>query len=355
MSEYSEHQGTDVLADVLDSLKLRGRFFCRCELSAPWAIGFGAGFFSHFHVITSGSCWLKLEDGSAPVELEEGDLVLVMPRGAGYQLCDDPRTPPIPLTELIGTSQGGLRAVIRHGSGGRETGLICGAFEFRGPRAEASLAVLPKWIRVSKSETRSNQWLSATLRFLQSETRDPGIGSETIIARLIDIIFVEAIRSWLKDQPQGAAGWLGALRDPSIGAALGLIHNSPEKSWTVAKLAAQVGMSRSPFAARFMALVGQSPMSYLKRWRLQLAAQLLQDRTLSLSDIAERVGYESTAALSRVFKREFGVSPAQYRRKGVVDIPMVYVEPRQKTRSDSSGRKRKSKREQVKVASRGAN
>lgn len=353
MSEYSEHQGMDVLADVLDSLKLRGRFFCRCELSAPWAIGFGAGFFSHFHVITSGSCWLKLEDGSAPVALEEGDLVLVMPRGAGYQICDDPGTPPIPLTQLIGNSQGGLRAVIRHGAGGCETGLICGAFEFRGPRAEASLAVLPKWIRVSKNETRSNQWLSATLRFLQSETRDPGIGSETIIARLIDVIFVEAIRAWLKDQPQGAAGWLGALRDPSIGAALGLIHKSLEKPWTVAKLAAEVGMSRSPFAARFMTLVGQSPMSYLKRWRLQLAAQILQDRTLSLSDIAERVGYESTAALSRVFKSEFGVSPAQYRRKGVVGIPMAYVEPRQKARGEGGGRKRK--KEQVKAASRGAN
>jgi len=353
MSEYVEHQGTDVLADVLDTLKLRGRFFCRCELSAPWAIGFGAGFFSHFHVITSGSCWLKLEDGSAPIAVEEGDLVLVIPRGSGYQFCDDPSTPPIALTELIGNSRGGLRAVIRHGSGGRKTGLICGAFEFRGPRADASLSVLPKWIRVSKRESLANEWLSATLRFLQNETRDPGMGSETIITRLIDVILVEAIRAWLKDQPQGAAGWLGALRDPSIGTALGQIHKSPEKPWTVATLAAQVGMSRSPFAARFMALVGQSPMSYLKRWRLQLAAQLLRDRTLSLSDIAERVGYKSTAPLSRVFKREFGVSPAQYRRKGVVGIPMVYVEPSRKARSDAGGRKRK--KEQVKAASRGAN
>jgi len=353
MSEYLEHQGADVLADVLDSLKLRGRFFCRCELSAPWAIGFGAGFFSHFHVITSGSCWLKLEDESAPIALEEGDLVLVFPRGSSYQFCDDPRTPPIPLTEIVGNSRGGLRAVIRHGSGGRKAGLICGAFEFRGTRADASLSVLPKWIRVSKRESLANEWLSATLRFFQQETREPGVGSETIITRLIDVILVEAIRAWLKDQPQGAAGWLGALRDPAIGAALGLIHKSPEKRWTVAMLAAQVGMSRSPFAARFMALVGQSPMSYLKRWRLQRAAQLLRDWTLSLADIAERVGYESSAALSRVFKREFGVSPAQYRRKGVAGVPMVYIEPRGKAQSDSI--KRKHKKEQVKAASRGAN
>src|SRR5215472_6020964 len=353
MSEYSEHQGTDVLADVLDSLKLRGRFFCRCELSAPWALGFAGGFFAHFHVISSGSCWLKIQDGSDPVALEEGDLVLVIPRGAGYQLSDDLSTPPIPLSELVGKSRGGLRAVIKHGEGGRETGMICGAFEFRGPRADASLVVLPKCIRVSKSESHANQWLSATLRFLQSETHEPGIGSETIIASLIDVIFVEALRAWLKNQPLGSGGWLGALRDPSIGAALGLMHKAPDKPWTVAMLAAQVGMSRSPFAARFMALVGQSPMSYLKRWRLQLAAQLLQDRALSLSDISERVGYESSAALSRVFKREFGLSPAQYRRKGVSARRISYAGAPKQIRSDAGGRKRK--KEQVKAASRGTN
>src|SRR6516225_1635671 len=148
MSQYLEHQGTDVLADVLDSLKLRGRFFCRCELSAPWALGFGGGYFSHFHVVERGSCWLQLQGAPDPVALKEGDLVLVIPRGRGYQLCDDLRTPPIRLTELVGNSQGGLRAVIKHGSGGRATRLICGAFEFQGPLAKSSLAVLPQWIRV---------------------------------------------------------------------------------------------------------------------------------------------------------------------------------------------------------------
>lgn len=317
MSEYVEHLGTDVLADVLDSLKLRGRLFCRCELSAPWALGFAGGFFCHFHVIGSGSCWLQIQDRSDPIALEEGDLALVIPRGHGYQLSDDLRTPPIPLTELTGKSRGGLRAVIRHGAGGAETNLICGAFEFQGLRADTFLVVLPKWIRVPKRESRANEWLSATLRFLQKETQEPGMGSETVIARLIDVIFVEAVRTWLKDQPQGAGGWLGALREPAIGAALGLIHKSPEKEWTVPLLAAEVGMSRSPFAAKFKALVGQSPMTYLKHWRMQLAAKLLRDRTLSRTNIAERVGYESTEAFSRIFKREFGVAPAQFRRREI--------------------------------------
>jgi AraC-like DNA-binding protein len=318
MSEMLEHKGTDVLADVLDSLKLRGRFFCRCELSAPWALGFAAGVFAHFHVIECGTCCLQLEGEAGAVALEEGDLLLVIPRGHGYQLSDDPRTPPIQLTEIVGNSQGGLRAVIRHGAGGPATNLICGAFEFQGPQAAASLAVLPHWIRVPKRERRANEWLNATVRFLRRETREPGIGSETIITRLIDVMFVEAVRAWLKNQPEGSAGWLGALRDPSIGTALGLIHKVPEKQWTVPSLAAQVGMSRSPFAARFTALVGQAPMTYLKHWRLQLAAKLLQNKALALSSIAEQVGYESIPAFSRVFKREFGVAPGQYRRSGTI-------------------------------------
>lgn len=314
MSQIAEYEGADVLADVLDSLKLRGRFFCQTELSAPWSLSFEAGFFAHFHVVERGSCWLQINGVADAVASKEGDLLVVIPRGQGYQLCDRPGTPPVPLTDLIGNSQGGLRAVIKHGGGGSQTELICGAFEYQRPQANAALAVLPQWIRVPKRERHANEWLNATLDFLRKETRQASLGSETIIARLIDVIFVEAVRSWLRDQPRGSAGWLGALRDPTIGAALGLLHKNPEKAWTVPSLAAQVGMSRSPFAARFAALVGQSPMSYLKRWRLQSAARLLGDQNLSLATIAEHVGYESAAAFSRVFKREFRVSPGQYRR-----------------------------------------
>jgi AraC-like DNA-binding protein len=318
MSAILEHQGTDVLADVLDSLKLRGRLFCRCELSAPWALGFAAGVFAHFHVIERGSCYLQLDSQASAAALEEGDLLLVIPRGQGYQLSDDPRTPPVQLTHIVGNSQGGLRAVIRHGAGGAATNLICGAFEFQGPQAVAALAVLPHWIRVPKNKRHANEWLNATVRFLQRETREPTMGSETIISRLIDVMLVEAVRAWLEDQPEGSAGWLGALRDPAIGTALGLIHKAPQRQWTVPSLAAQVGMSRSPFAVRFTSLVGQAPMSYLKRWRLQLAAKLLQNQTFALSSIAEQAGYESTAAFSRGFKREFGMAPGQYRRSGAL-------------------------------------
>jgi transcriptional regulator GlxA family with amidase domain len=161
--------------------------------------------------------------------------------------------------------------------------------QFQAAQENAALAVLPLWIRVRRRERHANEWLNSTLRFLRKEIRQASLGSEAIVARLIDLIFVEAVRTWLEDPLRGSAGWLGGLRDPVIGAALGLLHKNPEKAWTVPSLAAQVGKSRSPFAARFVALVGQSRMSYLKRWRLQLAARLLQDQSPSLAMIAGQV------------------------------------------------------------------
>src|SRR5262245_52096194 len=160
--------GTDVLADVLDSLKLRGRIFCRCELSAPWALGFAAGDFSHFHVIERGTCWLRLERTTDVIALEEGDLLLIT-RGHAYQLSDSLETPAIPITDLTGHSQGGLRAVLRHGGGGEAASLICGSFDFESLQARSFLAVLPDWIRMKKEERP--EWLDATMGFLTHETQ----------------------------------------------------------------------------------------------------------------------------------------------------------------------------------------
>lgn len=309
--------GTDVLADVLESLRLKGRVFCRCELSAPWAIGLSAGDLSHFHIIERGTCWLRFHGERDAIALEEGDLLLVIP-GRRYQLSDDPGTPPIPVEDLAGGAKWGLHTVLRHGGGGKAANLLCGAFEFEGPHAQSFLSVFPEWICVRKDDLRGNDWLDSTARFLQRETQHPGMGAATIVTSLLDVLFVEAVRIWLREQPAGGAGWLGALRDPSIGAALGLMHHAPEKQWTVPALSAAVGLSRSPFAAKFTALVGQSPMSYLKRWRLQRAAALLRHDAVALSSVAEQVGYESTAAFSRAFTRFFGVSPGRYRYRGGV-------------------------------------
>src|SRR5262249_29783911 len=140
-------------------------------------------------------------------------------------------------------------------------------------------------------------------------------GVQTVISRLTEIMFVQAVRVWMASQPAGQGGWLGALRDPHIGAALGLIHRAPERPWSVAALAPAVAMSRSPFATRFTALVGEPLLAYVTRWRMSLAARYLRSDRLAVSDVADRVGYTSAASLSKAFKRCFGVAPGTYRRR----------------------------------------
>src|SRR5262249_44476561 len=161
-------------------------------------------------------------------------------------------------------------------------------------------------------------WLAASLQLLTFEARRLQPGAKAVISRLTEIIFVQAVRLWIASQPMAQGGWLGALRDPQIGAALALIHHTPAQPWSVAPRAGEVAMSRSPFAARFTALVGEPPLTYLTRWRLHLATSLLRDGRLSVREVAERVGYASTAAFSKAFKRRFGAAPALYTHRQTI-------------------------------------
>lgn len=313
MSALTEAGGTDVLADVLYSLQLRGRIFCSCDFTAPWAFGVAPDGFGHFHLIESGCCWFRLPSRSKAIKLESGDLMLLL-HGTPYTMGGDVSTPAIPLTAIVGDSHGSIRTRLEYGGDGSMTQVICGSFEFLGPHAHVFLSAFPKWIRVQARSGYANEWLRTTMKYLQCEIRSPEMGADLIITSLVDVLFVQAVRTWLAEQPSRTSGWLGALRDPAIGVALGLIHALPQKRWTVPRLAREVGMSRSPFGARFAALVGVTPMSYVKQWRLQLATRLLQNPALTLTAVTERVGYESVEAFSRAFRRKFEMAPGQYRR-----------------------------------------
>lgn len=306
-------EGSDVLTTVMDTLRLRSRVFCRSELRAPWGMALKRSDDAHFHVIERGSAWLRVE-GHEPVALAGGDLVVV-PHGDGHTLTDSLATRARPLAEMVGrpASQGGC-VVMRGGGDGAETRLVCGSFRFERKDAHPLVELLPPLIHLRPAEAPAAEWLDATLRFLAFETREGRPGTETIVSRLTDVIFVQVLRAWIEALPEGRGGWLGALRDRPVGAALGLIHRSPEHGWTNASLASAVGMSRSRFAARFRRLVGEPPLAYLARWRLETAARLLRDDTLSLGEVSSRVGYESEAAFSKAFRRRFGIPPGAFRR-----------------------------------------
>jgi AraC-like DNA-binding protein len=303
-----------VLTAVLDAVRLRSRVFCRSELKAPWGMALRASAYAHFHVIERGGCWLRLP-GQEPLALVGGDVV-VIPHGAGHTLTDSPKTKARPLEQMAGGRRSEAGCLVMRGGGeGAETSLVCGSFRFERPDAHPLLELLPPLIHLRPAERRAAEWMEATLRFLAWETRESGPGTETILSRLTDVIFVQVLRAWIASLPENGGGWLGALRDRHMGAALGLLHRAPERDWTNASLASEVGLSRSRFAARFTALVGQPPLTYLTRWRMEKAAGLLHEGDLGLAEIAGRVGYESEAAFNRAFRRHFGVPPGAYRRR----------------------------------------
>jgi AraC-like DNA-binding protein len=299
----------------MDAVRLRSRVFCRSELKAPWGMALRASDYAHFHVVERGGAWLRIE-GREPVALAGGDLVVV-PHGAGHTLTDSPATKARPLLELArrASSGGSGCTVMRAGGDGAETRLVCGSFRFERREAHPLLELLPPLIHLRPAEAPAAEWLEATLRFLAWETREARPGTETIVSRLTDVIFVQVLRAWIESLPEGRGGWLGALRDRQVGAALALVHRFPERDWTNAALAEAVGMSRSRFAARFSALVGEPPLAYVTRWRLETAAGFLLDGGLSMGEIAARVGYESEPAFSKAFRRRFGVPPGAWRRR----------------------------------------
>ena len=303
--------GTDVLSEVLHTLRLRGQVFCASELSSPWSIRLPRRELADFHVVERGAAVLRLPGARAPIALEAGDLV-ILPHGSGHVLGDGTHTTPVVFEELLARRRS-TELVVRHGGDGPQTHMICGAFHFENGLDNPILPLLPPVIHVRAATSRAVAWLRPTLDLLASEARRVQPGSGALVTRLTEIIFVQSIRAWIAEQPVGDGGWLGALRDRQIAASLALMHQAPEHDWTVAELGRKVGMSRSPFAARFRALVGAPPAGYLNRWRLHLATTLLRDEPLTVSALAERVGYESEAAFSKAFKRRFGVAPGAYR------------------------------------------
>ena len=301
----------DVLTDVLGVLHLTSRVYCRSELGAPWGLAMPPARHMAFHVIDQGRAWLRRDGAAEPVALKAGDLV-VLPRGSGHQLVDHPDTLRQPLISLQ-ASPGCPR--LQLGGDGQTTTLVCGYFrllEEGGWEAHPLVPLLPELIHIEGEAGRKVPWLEATLKFLADEAGSGRPGTDVVVQRLTDVLFVQVLRAWL-EQEETASGWLGALRNPQIGRALALLHASPEQSWTVGNLAAEVNLSRSSFAARFTALVGEPPLTYLTQWRMRLAASLLREN-VPLGEVAGRVGYESEAAFSAAFKRERGMPPGQYRR-----------------------------------------
>jgi AraC-like DNA-binding protein len=300
----------DPLSSVLSTLQLRGDVYARTEAASPWAIAFPRGE-ARFHVIERGEVWGRVEGVQRPFRAGAGDLV-VIPHGAPHTLGDRIDRPSTALVDLVKNRRGNRGFVFHVGRGRADTLLSCGRFHLDSAGREAFLAALPPLLLVAGQGGRPAEPLALALRLYMTEIYSDAPGAVIASARLVELILVHAIRAWLERQPPGAGGWLGAIRDRHVGAALAAMHAAPARSWTVPALASVAGLSRSPFASRFTGLVGEPPLRYLTRWRMHLANQLLRGGQ-SVHEVAEAIGYASEAAFSRTFKRHFGRAPVKVR------------------------------------------
>jgi AraC-like DNA-binding protein len=315
----------DALSDVLRVAQLSGGVFLHAEFTAPWCVATRVtsqlcapflGPTAHlvpYHYVLEGEFRVALEGGESQA-LRSGDVVL-FPRNDTHILGSDLGLPAVLGGDLIRPPDAGEGLYsIRHGGGGARARIICGFLGSDGANGNPVLATLPPVIRLKTEETGSAEWIRSTFQYAADEVARGRPGSETVLAKLSELLFVEAVRRYLEDLPADQTGWLAGLRDPVVARVLALMHGDIARPWSVDELGRQVGSSRSVLAERFGRFIGTAPMQYLAHWRLQVAAQKLKSTSASLAQVAEAIGYESEAAFSRAFKKKFGSAPATWRR-----------------------------------------
>ena len=303
----------DLLSEILQDLRLARASYGRSELTAPWGIEIPFKEGIRFHFVAEGSCWM-LTDCEQPIHMEEGDVVL-LPHGTGHTIADKPFRRPLPLAEVGPELVGNATYRLKSGGGGARSLIVCCTIGFDGPTAHPLVQMLPGVMHVRRSDL-SDPSLPALLDMMAGEVIETRIGSATIMARLADIIMTRIVRAWVESRHSELTGWLAAIKDPQIGAALAAIHRRPGHGWNVSELASLAGLSRSKFSERFSHLLGVPPARYLLHWRMSLAAAWLKDNHMTVSQAADGVGYVSEASFSRAFKRCMGISPGAVRTVG---------------------------------------
>ena len=333
----------DALSDLLRVVQLTGAVYLDAAFSAPWCVVGQADSalwpaylppserVISFHLVTEGSCRVMLpHDRGSALQVDTGELIVV-PQGETHVLGSLLDPAPVSLAPLLATqveTAPGEVMTIAYGGGGTVTRMVCGFLAAQDISRNPLLSALPRLFKVDMRGSNAS-WLESSLRFASEEAAARHAGGATILAKLSELVFVEAVRRYVETMPDDRKGWLAGLRDRLVARALALMHARPAHPWTVEDLARRVGMSRSGLAQRFADLLGVPPMQYLAQWRLQLAARQLRlsDRPLAL--VAEEVGYESEAAFNRAFKREFGVPPATWRRNAAGSaVPDTVAESR---------------------------
>jgi AraC-like DNA-binding protein len=314
----------DVLSEVLKAVQLDGAVFFNGEFASPWCVrepdaGTMASYLSDhanhviiFHLLLEGRAHARIEQDDRAVPLRAGE-ILIFPHGDAHLMGNGPPVPPVDTSQQLRQIVAERRMMSQLAGGGEVSRLICGYLTCDAQLSGVFLAGLPAMLKVNIRDTPSGQWLEDTLRYSVTHAEAAAPGSTAVIAKLSEALFVETLRRYIAQLPDTQTGWLAGVRDPAVGKTLALLHRQPARPWTIATLAAEVGISRSVLAERFQHYLSDTPIGYLTRWRLHLAARLLSSTSKSVAEVAGDIGYESEPSFNRAFKREFGLPPARFR------------------------------------------
>jgi len=314
----------DAFSEILSGVKLSGAVFFSAEFSAPWGfsapaskviaeqIAPAAGHLVLYHLLIEGGSFVGMEDGQSLV-LAPGDVV-IFPHGDPHHMSSDKGTrPPFPNYGINPKIKSRDLSPLRAGGGGAVSRFVCGYMTCDPHLSRPILNGLPPVFKVNVRTDSSGHWLETAIQHLVDEASSGRVGSEVMLAKLSEALFVDTLRRYVDGLPEAQSGWLAGARDPIVGRSLALLHSRVAHPWTIADLADEVGISRSALVERFSRYLSEPPMAYLTRWRLQLAAESLKKTSRGVADIATDIGYQSEAAFSRAFSREFGQPPGRYR------------------------------------------
>jgi AraC-like DNA-binding protein len=305
----------DVLDQLLADLRQESCVSCRLDVTEPWRIQKGSCAVAPFYAVLSGNA--RIATANNVHELCEGDF-LVLPGGEPHDLTGaaSATAPPVSLVSLLAEVgvepwRPGMRyrktVRLQHGGGGPRSVILAGIFSFGDPRKNPILTALPPVLVVRSGTDPNASWLKMTLNAIAEELAEERPGSNLVIAKLADLLFMQSLRAYLATGLHNSVGWMRGIMDPLVGRAISSMHAAPERRWTLQSLADEAGCSRAVLAQRFSALVGQGALSYLTAWRMHVAAGLLLDGTGNIGSAASRVGYQSEAAFSIAFKRWAGI------------------------------------------------
>ena len=294
----------DALSDVLRVAHLTGGVFLHADFFAPWCIaariprehcGPTLGSASHliiYHYVIEGELRIRVDGGDEESLVIGGGEIVLLPRNDPHLMGSDLSLPPVLGRDIVQPPKEGGLYSIHHGGNGSRTRMICGFLGCAGGEGNPVISTLPPLLKLSVEQGAAAEWIRSTFQYAAAEVAAGRPGSETVLAKLSELLFVETVRRHAESLPDGQTGWLAGLREPHVARALALLHRDITRNWTVDELGREVGLSRSALADRFIRLIGVPPMHYLASWRMQVAAEKLRNTSASLAQVAQVVGYE---------------------------------------------------------------